>query len=57
MKFEYTSNQRGGKGTAIYIVEEAEGRLSKMHLEVTSEEAVQGGGLAGILEQLGVKLP
>lgn len=34
-KFEYTGNQRSGKGTPLYIEEEAGGRLSKMQFEVT----------------------
>lgn len=34
-KFEYISNQRSGKGTPLYIEEEAGGRLSKMQFEVT----------------------
>jgi uncharacterized protein YndB with AHSA1/START domain len=34
-KFEYTGDQRGGKGTPLYIEEEAGGRLSKMQFEVT----------------------
>jgi len=33
-KFEYTGNQRSGKGTLLYIEEEAGGRLSKMQFEV-----------------------
>ena len=34
-KFEYTGDQRSGKGTPLYIEEEAGGRLSKMQFEVT----------------------
>ena len=34
-KFEYTSNQRSGVGTPIYIEEQASGQLMKMNFEVT----------------------
>lgn len=33
-KFEYTGNQRSGKGTPLYIEEEVGGMLSKMQFEV-----------------------
>jgi uncharacterized protein YndB with AHSA1/START domain len=34
-KFEYTSNQRSGVGTPLYIEEQAGGSLTKMQFEVT----------------------
>ena len=34
-KFEYTSNQRSGVGTPIYIQEQAGGPLMKMRFEIT----------------------
>jgi uncharacterized protein YndB with AHSA1/START domain len=34
-KFEYTSNQRSGVGTLLYIEEQAGGGLTKMQFEVT----------------------
>ena len=34
-KFEYTSNQRSGVGTPLYIEEQAGGGLTKMQFEVT----------------------
>jgi len=34
-KFEYTSNQRSGVGTPIYIEEQAGGPLMKMRFEIT----------------------
>ena len=33
-KFEYSGSQRSGKGTPLYIEEEAGGRLSKMRFDV-----------------------
>ncbi len=33
-KFEYSGSQQSGKGTPLYIEEEAGGRLSKMRFEV-----------------------
>lgn len=34
-RFEYTSNQRSGVGTPLYIEEQAGGSLTKMQFEVT----------------------
>ena len=37
-RFEYTSNQRSGVGTPLYIEEQAGGPLMKMHFEATEWE-------------------
>jgi len=37
-KFEYTSDQRSGVGTPIYIEEQAGGSLMKIHFEATEWE-------------------
>lgn len=44
-KFEYTSNQRSGVGTPIYIEEQASGQLMKMNFEVTEWKENEKVGL------------
>jgi len=44
-RFEYTSNQRSGVGTPIYIEEQASGQLMKMNFEVTEWKENEKVGL------------
>ena len=44
-RFEYTSNQRSGVGTPIYIEEQASGQLMKMNFETTEWKENEKVGL------------
>jgi uncharacterized protein YndB with AHSA1/START domain len=59
-RFEYTSNQRSGVGTPLYIEEQAGGPLMKMHFQVTewkeneklALQMVSGSGVKSYIQSL-----